>query len=429
MGWLDFDKDIDFMGFRRYFIGLSILLAIGSVIGFINPGPRFGTDFIGGTEIEVAFTQPVDAAKVRKAVEDAGFPGPDVVQVDADAHPNQFMIRVKEVTAIDDNQKAQISAKLCLAPEQGTDDPPLDETKCPKELQTSEIKFSPGGDKVAVRYLSNVCGEPQPDKACPPRADVVAQLSGNVAGVELRSGANNPVVQNPRDNRVEFYFKSKGDQLMDGLRKGLGAEAVPAQPLRVEWIGAKAGSQLRDAAIKSITIAVIVIMLYIAFRFDMRFAPGAIAALVHDVFLAMGAMVLARREVTLSTVAALLTIVGYSINDTVVVYDRIRENLGKYRKMSFPKVINRSITEMLGRTIKTSLSTALALLPFLFFGSGVIRDFAFTLLVGVAVGTYSSIYVAAPLTEVIDRRIFGRSIKRKKRRVRRKKDEGAVPAV
>ena len=241
------------------------------------------------------------------------------------------------------------------------------------------------------------------------------------------------MVQNPRDNRVEFYFKSKGAQIMDGLRKGLGAEAVPATPLRIEWIGAKAGSQLRDAAIKSITIAVIVIMLYIAFRFDMRFAPGAIAALVHDVFLAMGAMVLARREVTLSTVAALLTIVGYSINDTVVVYDRIRENLGRYRKMSFPKVINRSVTEMLGRTIKTSMSTALALLPFLFFGSGVIRDFAFTLLVGVAVGTYSSIYVAAPLTELIDRRVFGTSIKRKKRRVRRKKKDASpsseVPAV
>ena len=265
---------------------------------------------------------------------------------------------------------------------------------------------------------------------CPPREDIVAQLSGNISGVELRPGANNPVVQNPRDNRVEFFFKSKGDQMMDGLRTALGPEAVPEQPLRVEWIGAKAGSQLRDAAIKSISIAVIVIMLYIAFRFDMRFAPGAIMALVHDVFLAVGAMVLARREVTLSTVAALLTIVGYSINDTVVVYDRIRENLGKYRKMTFPKVINRSITEMLGRTIKTSMSTALALLPFLFFGTGVIHDFAFTLLIGVLVGTYSSMYVAAPLTEFIDRRFFGTSIKRKKRRIKRnKKSADAVPAV
>ena len=263
--------------------------------------------------------------------------------------------------------------------------------------------------------------------ACPPREDIKALLGGNIAGVEKRPGVNNPVVQNPRDNRVEFFFKSKGDQIMAGLRAKLG-EAVPASPLRIEWVGAKAGADLRDAAIKSILIAVIMIMLYIAFRFDMRFAPGSIAALVHDVFLAMGVMVLAQREVTLSTVAALLTIVGYSINDTVVVYDRIRENLGKYRKMSFPKVINRSITEMLGRTIKTSGLTAAAVAPFLFFGTGVIRDFAFTLLVGVVVGTYSSIYVAAPLTELIDRKVFGKAIKKKKRRLRRKKKTAPAPA-
>ncbi|MCA9622544.1 MAG: protein translocase subunit SecF, partial [Myxococcales bacterium] len=314
MGWLDFDKDIDFMGYRRYFIGASALLAVLSIVAFFEPGPRFGTDFVGGTEIEVAFKQEVDGGQVRKAIEDAGFASPDVVAVDNEEHPHQFMIRVKEVSSMTDEQKAAITQKLCLVPEEGTDAPPLDEAACPEGIRTSEVKFSPGGDKVAVRYLSEVCGPAQPDVACPPRAEIAAQLSGNVAGVELRPGTNNPIVQNPRDNRVEFYFKSKGGQMMDGLRAGLGADVVPDQPLRVEWIGAKAGSQLRDAAIKSISIAVIVIMLYIAFRFDMRFAPGAILALVHDVFLAMGAMVLARREVTLSTVAALLTIVGYSIN-------------------------------------------------------------------------------------------------------------------
>lgn len=421
MGFFDFldsKSDIDFMGYRRYFIGGSLILAIAAIIGFITPGPRLGTDFIGGTEVEVAFKQPVEASQVREAVAAAGFSSPDVVRVDSPDNPHQFMIRVQEVSALDEAQQQAISQRLCLVDEKGN---VPNEAACPTALRTTEVKFSPGGDKVAVRYLESVCGTPLPDVACPPREDIVAQLSGNLAGVELREGSNNPVVQNPRDNRVEFYFKSKGDQLMDGLQAQL-PEATPDQPLRVEWIGAKAGKDLRDAAIKSVTIAVIMIMLYIAFRFDMRFAPGAIAALVHDVFLAMGALVLAQREVTLSTVAALLTLVGYSINDTVVVYDRIRENLGRYRKMSFPRVINRSVTEMLGRTVKTSASTALALLPFLFWGTGVIRDFAFTLLVGVVVGTYSSIYVAAPLTEYIDRKVFGRTIKKKKRRIRRKKD-------
>jgi preprotein translocase subunit SecF len=206
---------------------------------------------------------------------------------------------------------------------------------------------------------------------------------------------------------VEIHLKSKGDQLMDGLRRELGADKVPAQALRVEWIGPKAGAQLRDAAIKSIVVAIFFIMAYIAFRFDLRFAPGGILALVHDVGIALGAMVITQREITLSTVAAMLTIVGYSITDTVVVYDRIRENLQKHRNMSFPEIINLSISEMLGRTIIVSGVTALSMVMFLFWGTGVIKDFAFALLVGIIVGTYSSIYVAAPLTEWIDRRFFG----------------------
>ena len=416
MGWLDPKSDIDFMGYRRYFLGGSLLMAIISIIGFINPGPRFGTDFVGGTEVEIAFSKPVEAATVRSTVQEAGFKSPDVVKVENDQNPHQYMIRVKEVSTLTEEQKDAVTAQMCLVDDAGN---VADEANCPKGLRTTDIKFSPGGEKISVRFLENVCGAPLPDLACPPREDIKALLKDGVAGVEKREGENNPVVQNVRDNKVEFFFKSKGDQIMDGLRSSLG-EAVPPSPLRSEWIGPKAGAQLRDAAIKSITIAVIMIMLYIAFRFDMRFAPGSIAALVHDVFLAMGVMVVAQREVTLSTVAALLTIVGYSINDTVVVYDRIRENLGKYRKMSFPKVINRSITEMLGRTIRTSGLTAAAVAPFLFWGTGVIRDFAFTLLIGVVVGTYSSIYVAAPLTELIDRKVFGK-IKKKKRRMKRKK--------
>jgi preprotein translocase subunit SecF len=417
MAWITPGKDIDFMGYRPYFLGLSILLMVASAIAMYTPGPRWGIDFKGGTELEVAFTKPVEAGDLRKTVEDLGFAGPDVVQVADDNNPHRFMIRVREVSSLTEEQRAGIIQALCLVPEGGAK---LDSAACPEGIQTEEVKFSPGGDKVSVRYKQSVCGPAQGDVKCPARADIAAQLSGKVAGVDMRAGANNPVVQNVRDHRVEFFLKSKGDQIMDGLKDTLGAEVVPAVPLRVEWIGPKAGRQLRDAAIKSISIAILFIMVYIAFRFDMRFAPGAIAALVHDVFLAMGAMVLAQREVTLSTVAALLTIVGYSINDTVVVYDRIRENLGTYRKMTFPKIINRSVTEMLGRTIRTSGLTAAAVSPFLFWGTGVIKDFAFTLLVGVVVGTYSSIYIAAPLTELIDRRLFKQTVK-KKRRVRRRK--------
>jgi preprotein translocase subunit SecF len=236
------------------------------------------------------------------------------------------------------------------------------------------------------------------------------------------------VVSNERDHRVEIQLKSRGDQMLDGLKKQLGADRVPEAALRVEWIGPKAGAQLRDAAIKSIAIACFLIMAYIAFRFDMRFAPGGIVALVHDVGIAMGAMVIARKEITLSTVAAMLTIVGYSITDTVVVYDRIRENLGKHRNLSFAAVINLSVSEMLGRTLITSGVTSLSMLAFLVWGTGALKDFAFALLVGIIVGTYSSIYVAAPITEWADRRFFGASADQKKAitKTRAAKKKGAV---
>jgi preprotein translocase subunit SecF len=387
-------RQFDFMGKRWYFIGVSVVLLILSAILFIvPPGPKLGTDFKGGTEIEIAFTQTVSAGEVRESLHKVGFADPDVVSVKDDQNPNRFLIRVQDVTVLSEADKDLIRSKMCLVPEDGT--VPAD--RCPETLRASEIKFSPGGDKITARYEN-----------APDLAGIRAQLVG-VEGIQLRAGQNNPAVVSERDHKVEIQLKSKGDQLLDGLRQQLGAEKVPEQALRVEWIGPKAGAQLRDAAIKSIAIAIFFIMAYIAFRFDLRFAPGGIVALVHDVGIAMGAMVLAQKEITISTVAAMLTIVGYSITDTVVVYDRVRENLGKHRGMSFGAVINLSISEMLGRTIITSGVTSLSLVMFLVWGTGVLKDFAFAMLVGFLVGTYSSIYVAAPLTEWIDRRFFGAS--------------------
>ncbi|AUX23697.1 preprotein translocase subunit SecF [Sorangium cellulosum] len=405
-------RQFDFMSKRWLFMGLSAVLLVLSIIAFFVPGPRLGTDFKGGTEVEVAFKTPVSSADVREAVTKAGFDSPDVVSVADPANPHRYLIRVHEVSALSEKQKESLRDRMCLPP----DGAPVPEDRCPPAVRASEVKFSPGGDKISARY------------DVPPDLEGIKKQLEGVEGVELRPGANNPNVVSERDHKVELYLKSKGDQLMDGLQQHLGAEAVPDQALRVEWIGPKAGAQLRDAAIKSVLITLLFIMVYIAFRFDIRFAPGGIVALAHDVVIALGAMILTQREITLSTVAALLTIVGYSINDTVIVYDRIRENLAKHRDMSFPAVINLSLSEMLGRTILVSASTLLSLLMFLFWGTGVIKDFAFTLVVGIAVGTYSSIYIAAPLTEWIDRKFFGSSGSKRKKvsRVRAQKRADAV---
>ena len=264
---------------------------------------------------------------------------------------------------------------------------------CPKDVRATEVKFSAGGDKLGVRYDTE------------PNLPAIKKQIESVPNVKLRVSDNNPTVTNKRDNRVEIQLQSKGDQLMDVLRASLGADAVPQHALRVEWVGPKAGKQLRDSARNAVGLSIIFIMVYLAFRFDLRFAPGVVLACIHDALVVLGAFVVTRREVTLSTIAVVLTIVGYSMNDTVVVYDRIRENLGKHRGKSFGEIINLSISETLSRTILTSGATMLSVLAFFIWGTGVIKDFAFGMVVGIVAGTYSSIYVAAPLTEWIDKRI------------------------
>ena len=400
-------RTFDFMGQRLFWIPLSFTLVILSTIFAFWPwpdvwphGPNYGTDFKGGTEVEIAFMKPVDAAGVREGVEAAGFQTPDVVQVVDPNNAYHFLIRVQDVSAISDAEKDALKRALCYvdAPGAKLDDPEV----CPPGAKATEVKFSAGGDKIGTRYDAE--------------ADLerIRKQVQSVSGVSLRSGANNPLLLNPRDHRVEIQLLSKGDQLIGQLQKRLGADVVPDKPLRVEWVGPKAGKQLRDSARNAVGIAVVFIMLYLAFRFDLRFAPGVIVACIHDAMVVIGAFIVLHKEVTLSTIAAVLTVVGYSMNDTVVVYDRIRENLGKYRGKTFAQIINLSVSETLSRTILTSGATMLSVLAFFVYGTGVIKDFMLALVVGIVAGTYSSIYVAAPLTEWIDKKMSTRSDMKKR---------------
>ncbi|MGA3121696.1 MAG: protein translocase subunit SecF [Polyangiaceae bacterium] len=385
----------DFMGQRWFWIPLSLILVVGSTILCFVPGPNYGTDFRGGTEIELAFAKRMDAAGVRSAIESAGFESPDVIQVVDPHKPYHFLVRVQDVSAITEAEKSALRRALCYV-----DDPqaPLrDGARCPDDARASEVKFSAGGDKITTRY------DVDPD------LEKIKRQVTSVAGVSLRASATNPQVLNPRDHRVEVQLLSKGDQLVDRLRQDLGSEVVPDDAvLRVEWVGPKAGKQLRDSARNAVAIAIVFIMLYLAFRFDLRFAPGVVVACVHDAMVVIGVFILLHKEITLSTIAAVLTVLGYSMNDTVVVYDRIRENLGKHRGKSFAQIINLSVSETLSRTILTSGATLLSVFAFFIYGTGVIKDFMLALVVGIVAGTYSSIYVAAPLTEWIDHRMAGK---------------------
>lgn len=166
---------------------------------------------------------------------------------------------------------------------------------------------------------------------------------------------------------------------------------------RVDIVGPKVGSELKEKGIMSLVLAVMGILIYVAFRFEWRFAVASIVALIHDVSIALGAISLAGLEVNLDVLAALLTILGYSLNDTIIVFDRIRESVVKGKGMELSDIINDSITKTLARTTLTSLTTVFVVFTLFMFGGEIIHAFAFTLLVGIAVGTYSSIFVASPI--------------------------------
>ncbi|MET0154149.1 MAG: protein translocase subunit SecF [Candidatus Binatia bacterium] len=197
-------------------------------------------------------------------------------------------------------------------------------------------------------------------------------------------------------------------QISSALTEGFKGKSE-FEVLRVETVGPRVGKDLRQRAVLAVLAATVVMGVYIAVRFEPRFGVGAAVALLHDVMVAVGALSFARMEFDLTTVAALLTIVGYSVNDTVVISDRIRENMRKNRREPLASVMNRSINETLSRTILTGGTVFLVILALFFLGGEIIHGFAFTLLVGVIVGTYSSIYVASPIVLYLDFKPRGRA--------------------
>ena len=179
------------------------------------------------------------------------------------------------------------------------------------------------------------------------------------------------------------------------LEKIFGADKFTVR--RTESVGPAIGKELRTSAFGAIAAALIMMLIYIAFRFEFKFGVGAVVALFHDVLITIGALSLSNREIDMPVIAALLTLVGYSVNDTIVVFDRVRENLRLLHRESIRSIFNTSINQTLSRTILTSLTVFIVVLALFVFGGEVINTFAFTLLIGVIVGTYSSIYVASPL--------------------------------
>ena len=209
------------------------------------------------------------------------------------------------------------------------------------------------------------------------------QTIGDTNEVKLVLPLNNPL--------------GTGSELTSNLKELLAGDYPKLEIRSVESVGPQVGDELKLSALYAILIALGLILIYITIRFHWKFGISAILTLTHDVVVVVGFFSVFDKEFTLPVVAALLTVVGYSLNDTIVVFDRIRENMARFRKKNLEEVINLSINEILSRTILTSGTTLFVVLALFFLGGEIIHDFAFGILVGIVVGTYSSIYVASPL--------------------------------
>jgi preprotein translocase subunit SecF len=217
-------------------------------------------------------------------------------------------------------------------------------------------------------------------------------LGGSVIQDFGQEGSNEYLI---RLDKTSAEIGTLGDQLKKALADQFGADKFEIR--RIEFVGPKIGEDLRFRGIMSVVFSTIMMGLYLWFRFELRFGIGAVIALVHDVLVTVGALMLANYEFDLTIVAALLTIVGFSVNDTVVICDRIRENMRKIKRESMESIVNTSINETLSRTILTTGTALLVLFALYFLGGAVIRPFAFALIVGFVSGVYSTIFIASPV--------------------------------
>ncbi len=365
-------KFIEFR-YRAFILSMALIVA-GLVSLIIRGGPNLGIDFEGGTLIQVRFDGHVDVKELRDVVEGAGYGGGEIQEF---GQVNEYLIKIEKISETELASTKLLEALAAAEPDHDWRIVDVD------EIAPDPASGSEGGNLVVVE------------------SDRLPQVEG--------------LIEKVRDGGVGIIAATKETETRIAFRMPfLGVEAKAAQRLkedlassftdreieirRTETVGPKIGEELKNRTWAAIIISIFGILVYISWRFEFKFAIGAIIALIHDVVITVGVFSLLDKEISISIVAALLTIVGYSLNDTIVVFDRIRENFNLRRKVSsYESMINISINSSLSRTIITSLTTFIVVLFLLVMGGEVIHDFAFALMVGIIVGTYSSIFVASPI--------------------------------
>jgi preprotein translocase subunit SecF len=390
------NSNIQFMKYRKYWMILSMaLLLVGAIevlfIGKLN----LGIDFAGGTQLTLKFSEPIEVDRLREIVADAGVPDA-VIQSFGVAGANEALIKTPTVEGSEEGSQALVVSALDAA---------LGNTG-------SGIDLNRVGRDVVAGFLTSR----DPDGLTTEAVD-----SGELVNQDPYGPAADAILEHRREQGLISDWGSISalaevtPQVVETLESGgrLGEFSI----LGAENVGPQIGSELRRKGLLAIVSSLIGMLIYIWFRFELRFGVGALVAVVHDVFITVGLYALAGFEFNLTTIAAFLTLVGYSVNDSVVVFDRVRENLRRARSRSLEETMNLSLNQTLSRTVLTSGTTLLVVGSILFLGGDVLRGFAFILTVGVIVGTYSSIYVASPFA-LLWESLFGRGARGRRREAR-----------
>jgi preprotein translocase subunit SecF len=325
---------IDFVGIRYFAYVFSGLLILIGIVSLLVKGPKFGIDFAGGTLIQIKAAQTVSIDNIKKGLEEVGLEGSSVQQMGA-ASDNEFLIRAKTPADTEKGYTEHLQ----------------------KTLTTTT------GSEIDIQRV---------------------EMVGPQVGKDLRAKALYAMFY----ALVFIAIYISGRFEMKWMTSGVLALIIT---------GSVYFFSLFDVSIPFLILLALAITLLLFWQLRLKYAMGAIVALVHDVSITVGVLSLFNYEFTLPIVAALLTLVGFSLNDTIIVFDRIRENLKRYPRMAMADLINRSVNETLSRTILTSATAWVAVICLYFLGGDITRDFAFSMVVGVFIGTYSSIYVASPI--------------------------------
>lgn len=385
------DTQIDFMKYRKVFVVLSLVLLVVSVMAvFVHGKLNVGVDFAGGTQLTLRFQERPEIDELRAVLARAGIEDAQIQRF-GEADANEVMVRT---SLPEGDAEADVSQS--------------------RVTDTLDAHFDSGG--AATLDLNRAGGETLTTLLV--RLDPEGLAASGAAGA---AGYYGGIADAIIDMRQEDGLFTSWDEVRstEGVSPAVAAALESNSRLgtyallAAENVGPQIGKELRFKGVLAVVLSLLGMGLYIWLRFELRFGVGALIASLHDVMVVLGLYALMDYEFNLTTVAAFLTLVGYSVNDTVVIFDRVRENMRRSRRLPFVEIINVSVNQTLTRTILTSGTTLLAVGALFVLGGDVLRGFSFVLAVGIVVGTYSSLYVASPFA-ILWEQVFGGEARAKK---------------